>query len=89
MTRAAQLTASYRKDWEELWSPAQSDQETVDMDIHLIGETQFGNLKEKLHSVDSTNKDILDAFELMENYFTHEKEGLFEKESEDIFKNLL
>ena len=25
----------------------------------------------------------------MENYFTYEKDGLFEKESEDIFKNLL
>jgi len=33
MTRAAQLTHSYRKEWEELWSPAPSDQETVDMDI--------------------------------------------------------
>jgi len=30
MTRAAQLTASYRKEWEELWSPAESDQETAD-----------------------------------------------------------
>jgi len=38
MTRAAQLTASYRKDWEELWSPAHSDQETADdMDIDEVG----------------------------------------------------
>ena len=74
---------------ENLLEEFQSYIETVDMDIHLIGETQFNNLKEKLHSVDSTNKDLLDAFELMENYFTYEKDGLFEKESEDIFKNLL
>ena len=32
MTRAAQLTASYRKDWEELWSTTQSD-DSDDMDI--------------------------------------------------------
>ncbi len=38
MTRAAQLTASYRKEWEELWSPAQSDQEVADdMDIDEVG----------------------------------------------------
>lgn len=33
MTRAAQLTASYRKEWEELWSPAESENDIDDMEV--------------------------------------------------------
>ena len=61
----------------------------LDLDIRIVGESQYNEFKTKLTEIDSTNVELNSAFEIIDGFFVREEASLFDKEMEDIRIRLL
>ena len=61
----------------------------LDLDIRIVGESQYNEFKTKLSAIDSTNVELNSAFEIIDRFFVGEEASLFDKEMEDIRIRLL
>ena len=61
----------------------------LDLDIRIVGESQYNEFKTKLSEIDSTNVELNSAFEIIDGFFVREEASLFDKEMEDIRIRLL
>ena len=61
----------------------------LDLDVRIVGESQYNEFKTKLSEIDSTNVELNSAFEIIDGFFVREEASLFDKEMEDIRIRLL
>ena len=61
----------------------------LDLDVRIVGESQYNEFKTKLTEIDSTNVELNSAFEIIDGFFVREEASLFDKEMEDIRIRLL
>ena len=56
----------------------------IDLEVITSGEKALSDTKEKLSEIDSTNTELISAFDIIENFIDNHEETLFEKEKEKI-----
>jgi hypothetical protein len=60
-----------------------------ELDVNTAGEQQFREARRKIAAFDSTNMDLIHAFDFVETFIIDREATLFEVEKDDIQRRLL